>query len=91
MKKTFGLIALLAASAAVTVPAMAKDRNDRNSYQETRTTYTVARNDNRNNDRRNDNFRDRDQNNYRRVDVRQNGDRFHDNHYLVRNDADHCR
>jgi hypothetical protein len=87
------LIALLAASAAVTVPAMAKDRNDRTSYQETRTTYTVARNDSRNNNNnyRNNDVRDRDHDNFRRVDVRRDDGRFNNNHYVVQYDAAHCR
>ena len=63
MKKTFGLIALLACSAAVTVsPAMANDRNNFNQ-RDTHTTYVADRD----HDRR-DNDRDRDRD--RRDDVR---------------------
>jgi hypothetical protein len=55
MKKTFGMIALLACSAAVMVsPALANGRDDYN-YRNARTTYVVDRG----HDRR-DNDRDRD-------------------------------
>ncbi|HEV3201464.1 MAG TPA: hypothetical protein VGZ73_26375 [Bryobacteraceae bacterium] len=52
MKKTFGLIALLACSAAVTVsPALANGRND-NNYSNFHTTYVVDRNHDRRDDDR---------------------------------------
>jgi hypothetical protein len=60
MKKAFGLIALLACSAAVTVsPALAGDRDDYN-LRNAHTTYVVDRDhDRRDNDRdRRDNGRD---------------------------------
>jgi hypothetical protein len=55
MKKAFGLIALLACSAAVTVsPALANGRDDYN-YRNAHTTYVVDRNHDQH-----DNDRDRD-------------------------------
>ena len=70
MKKTFGLIALLASSAALMVsPALANDRDDHN-YRSAHTTYVVDRD----HDRR-DNDWDRDS------DRRDNQRREHDRYY----------
>jgi hypothetical protein len=82
MKKAFGLIALLACSAAVTVsPALANGRDDYNA-RNAHTTYVVDRS----HDRRND---DRDGWDNGRNDVRYNVQ--YNNHSYARDDGGYRR